>query len=518
MTSGPGATLNDHSEPDFETGVEVSKVAESGLIAGCFRGHPVLLTQHQGRYCALSATCTHLGAPLGEGIVVDGEVHCPWHHARFSVLTGEATGAPAFEALKRFGTTVREGRIFLTEGPQPTADPKAVTAAGRVVIVGAGAGGHACAQLLGRSGYPAPVTVISDDLDPPYDRTFCSKQYLIGMKSREDSLIAESAPYRNDSKSGPTLRLGCKVRALNTQQKFILLEGDEKVEFDVLVLATGAEPKRPSWPGSDLPNVHLLRTLRDADAIIHSSQGARQVAVIGSSFIGLEAAASLTQRKLNVRVITPEDVPLKRLLGPDVGRMIRKVHEEKGVRFHFGRKVKQYDGRVLTLDDDSVVEADFVVLGIGVTPRTQIAAAAGLECAPTDQGGGVIVSERLETSIPGIFAIGDIARYPDPHSGERIRVEHWVHAQRQGQHVARVIMGQASRYCDLPFFWSAHFDTGLRYLGHVGSITAVQTEGSVEGRNFSRLQSGHGRQRAYVTCNRDKAALLKEAEWDAAVR
>lgn len=467
---------------------------------------------------ALSATCTHLGAPLGEGIAVNGEVHCPWHHARFSVVTGEATGAPAFAALTRFGTTVRDGRVFVTESSAPTAAPTAIPAAGRVVIVGAGAAGHACAQLLGRSGYRAPVTVISDDLDPPYDRTFCSKQYLIGMKSRQDSLIADSAQYRNDSKSGPTLRLGCKVHALNVQRKFILLEGDEQVDFDVLVLATGAEPKRPRWPGSDLPNVHVLRTLRDADAIIQGSEGARQVAVIGSSFIGLEAAASLRQRQLNVRVVTPEAVPLEKLLGSDVGKIIQEVHQEKGVRFHFGREVKQYDGKKLILDDDSVVEADFVVLGIGVTPRTEIAAAAGLDCAPPDQGAGVIVSERLETSVPGIFAVGDIARYPDPHSGERIRVEHWVHAQRQGQHVARVIMGQASRYRDLPFFWSAHFDTGLRYLGHVGSITDVQTEGSIEGRNFSRLQSGRGRQKAYVTCNRDKASLLKEAEWDAAVR
>jgi apoptosis-inducing factor 3 len=510
--------LNKYSEIDLETGVGVSKVAEDGLIAGRFRGNAVLLTQHQGRYCALSATCTHLGAPLGEGIVADGELHCPWHHARFSVLTGEATGAPAFSALTRFGTTIRDGRIFVTESPQPNADSTTVPTAGRVVIVGAGAAGHACAQLLSRSGYPAPVTVISDDLDPPYDRTFCSKQYLIGMKSRQDSLIADSAQYSNAPKSGPTLRLGCQVRALNARQKFILLEGDEKVDFDVLVLATGAESKRPSWPGSDLPNVHLLRTLRDADAIIHSSQGAKRVAIIGSSFIGLEAAASLKQRQLNVRVITPEDVPLKNLLGPEVGKMIQKVHEEKDVRFHFGREVKQYDGRKLTLDDHSVVAADFVVLGIGVTPRTGIAAAAGLECAPTDQGGGVIVSERLETSTPGIFAIGDIACYPDPHSGESIRVEHWVHAQRQGQHVARVILGQSSRYRDIPFFWSAHFDTGLRYLGHVASTTDVHTDGSIEARNFSRLHSGPGRQRAFVTCNRDKASLLKEADWDSAVR
>jgi NADPH-dependent 2,4-dienoyl-CoA reductase/sulfur reductase-like enzyme/nitrite reductase/ring-hydroxylating ferredoxin subunit len=510
--------LNNHTELDLEKGVDLASVKEGALIAGCYRGKPVLLTRHEGRYCALSATCTHMGAPLGEGIAVDGEVHCPWHHARFSVLTGEAVGAPALSPLARFGTTVRDGRIFVAEHPQPASHPTPVTAAGRVVIVGSGAGGHACAQLLARSAFQGLVTVISDDPDPPYDRTFCSKQYLIGMKSRQDSLITDSDPYRDNPKDGPTLRLGRKVRALNAQQKFILLDGDERVDFDMLVLATGAEPKRPDWPGSDLPNVHVLRTLKDADAIIQSANGATQVAIIGSSFIGLEAAASLQQRKLNIHVVTPEHVPLEKLLGRDVGKMIQSVHEEKGVRFHFGRKVKHYDGKRLTLDDDSVVKADFIVLGIGVTPRTEIAAAAGLHCAPPDKGGGIIVSERLETSAPGIFAIGDIARYPDPHSGESIRVEHWVHAQRQGQHVARVIMGHAGRYSDVPFFWSAHFDTGLRYLGHVGPIAEARTDGSVEGRNFSRLISGPDRQRAFVTCNRDSASLLKEAEWDAAVR
>jgi NADPH-dependent 2,4-dienoyl-CoA reductase/sulfur reductase-like enzyme len=359
--------------------------------------------------------------------------------------------------------------------------------------------------------------VISDDSDPPYDRTVCSKQYLIGMQSRHDSLMTRPDPYRSDLPSAPVMRSACKVRTLNAQERFLLLDADERVDFDVLVLATGAEPKRPRWPGSDLPNVHVLRTLRDADAIIESSKGAQQVAVIGSSFIGLEAAASLKQRKLSVHVITPEDVPLKKLLGAEIGKMLQSVHEEQGVQFHFERKVRSYDGMELVLDDNSVVRADFIVLGIGVTPRTEIAAAAGLECAPTDQGGGVVVNERLETSVPGIFAVGDIALYPDPHSGENIRVEHWVHAQRQGQHVARVIMGKAGEYRDVPFFWSAHFDTGLRYLGHVSSIAAEQTDGSVEGRRFVRLLSGRGRQRAFITCNRDKESLVKEAEWDAAL-
>jgi apoptosis-inducing factor 3 len=505
--------VNKRTELDLGNGVELAEVTENALITGCFRGKAVILTQHQGRYCALSATCTHMDGPLGEGIVVDGEVHCPWHHARFSVLTGEAAAAPAFPPLACFGTTVRDGRVFVTDSLKPSAVPAsgAITAGatpgalpGRVVIVGSGAAGYACAQFLSRDGSQTPVTVISDDVDPPYDRTVCSKQYLIGMQSRQDSLLSSPAQDRSQSDAAPaaTMLLGRKVRTLNTRQKFVLLDNDEKVDFDVLVLATGAEPKKPDWPGSDRPDVHLLRTLRDADAIIQSSERARNVAVVGSSFIGLEAAASLQQRKLKVHVVTPERVPLEKLLGSDIGTMIQSVHEEKGVQFHFGREVKSYDGKQLTLDDGSTIPADFVVCGIGVTPRTEIAAAAGIKCA----------------SVPGIFAVGDVARYPDPLTGEEIRVEHWVHAQRQGQHVARVILGHSSRYSVVPFFWSAHFDTGLRYLGHVGKIADTRTDGSVKGRNFSRLLTGTEKQKAFITCNRDMASLLKEAEWDAALR
>jgi NADPH-dependent 2,4-dienoyl-CoA reductase/sulfur reductase-like enzyme len=454
-----------------------------------------------------------MGAPLNEGVLVNGEVHCPWHHARFSLETGEAVGAPAFSPLRRFGTIIREGRLFLTE-PCPIPARAAPAQALRVVILGGGAGGHACAEWLMRSGFKGPTTVVSDDADPPYDRTFCSKQYLIGMKSREESMLADSQVYRESGNS--VLRLGSKALAVDTKDKSLLLEGDERVGFDVLVLAMGAEPKRPQWPGFELSNVYVLRTLRDADAIIRASQQAKRVAVIGASFIGLEVAASLKQRKLDVHVVTPEEVPLKKLLGADVGKMIQAVHEEKGVHFHFGREVRRFDHGQLLLDDESAIDADFVVLGIGVTPRTEIAQAAGIACASAAEGGGVIVNERLESSHPGIFAIGDIARYPDPHTGKNIRVEHWVHAQRQGQHVARVIMDRASRYKDVPFFWSAHFDTGLRYMGHVESILDARTEGSVEGRDFGRYYRGPHGEKAFVTCNRDRDALLEESAWDRA--
>jgi NADPH-dependent 2,4-dienoyl-CoA reductase/sulfur reductase-like enzyme/nitrite reductase/ring-hydroxylating ferredoxin subunit len=499
---------------DFEIGIDVARLPEGRMVAGCFRGKSVLVVNDRGRYCGLSPTCTHLGAPLSDGVIVDGEVHCPWHHARFSLATGEAVCAPAFAPLARFGTIVRDGRLFVTDAPPSVTRRSASGPSVRVVIVGGGGGGHACAELLVRSGFTGTITVVSEDADPPYDRTFCSKQYLIGMKSREESLIADPWIYRTGDCE---LRTASRVRALDINGKSLLLDADERLPFDVLVLATGAEPKRPQLPGLEMPNVYVLRSLRDTDAIVRAAQQGKRVAVIGASFIGLETAASLKQRKLEVHVISSEEVPLKNVLGDEVGRMIQAVHEEKGVHFHLGREVRQFDGKQLILDDESALEADFVVLGVGVTPRTELAQAAGIDCATAAEGGGVIVNERLESSRPGVFAIGDIARYPDPHTGENIRVEHWVHAQRQGQHVARVIMNQASRYTDVPFFWSAHFDTGLRYLGQVRSILDAQTEGSIGGRNFNRYYRGSKGEKAFLTCNRDTESLLEESAWDSAV-
>ena len=513
--------------PDFGSGVELAALPEGRMIAGCVDGTAVIVANDRGRYRAVSATCTHMGAPLQEGLLVNGEVRCPWHHARFSLSTGEAVGAPAFAPLRRFVTVVRDGRVFLSEfrpsglGAELGAASPSVghATAVRVVIVGGGASGFACAEWLTRRGF-AGVTLICDEPDPPYDRTVCSKQYLIGMKSRQDCFIA-GAPAGTGAggagANGMNLRLGCKVDAIDPDRKTVRLAADERLPFDVLVLATGGEPVRPKLPGLDLANVYQLRTLSDADALIGAARKAKRVAVIGASFIGLEVAASLRQRSLEVAVVSPEEVPLQKQLGAEIGAMIQTVHEEKGVRFHLGRQVRQFDGRRLALDDGSSIEADFVVLGTGIKPRTELARVAGLAVAPVEDGGGVIVNERLESSVPGIFAIGDIAQYPDPHTGRRIRVEHWVHAQRQGQHVARVIMGQANGFADPPFFWSAHFDTGLRYLGHVDTLGASTTEGSLEARSFSRCQHGTGSEKAYITCNRDLDSLRAEADWDQAI-
>jgi apoptosis-inducing factor 3 len=504
----------DTARQDFDEGIELAVIPDGTMVGGCWRGKPVLLVNEGGQYRALAGTCTHMGAPLHEGILAGGEVRCPWHHARFSLETGDAVGAPAFAPLERYGTVVRDGRVFIQKAEQkPAVHARAGSSTARVVIVGAGAAGFACAEWLERSRYDGSVTVLSEDSDAPYDRTACSKDYLSGSLSRQDSQFAPAQRWLSASE-GPVLRVGCKVHAIDTQKKLVRLDAGQTVPFDVLVLALGADPRRPQWQGSDLANVHVLRTLRDADAVIAASDRAKRVTVVGASFIGLEVAASLRQRKLEVDVVTRDEVLLKKLMGADVGQMIRQVHEQKGVRFHFGRQVGRFDGQQVTLDDGTLIAADFVVAGLGVTPRTELARAAGLACASNEAGAGVTVDASLQTSCRGIYAVGDIAHYPDPHSGELIRVEHWVHAQRQGQHVARVILNQASGYSDVPFFWSSHFDTGLLYVGHVGSIIESSTEGSIADHDFCLRLRGVDREQALVSCNRDKASLQQEAAWD----
>jgi NADPH-dependent 2,4-dienoyl-CoA reductase/sulfur reductase-like enzyme/nitrite reductase/ring-hydroxylating ferredoxin subunit len=506
--------MNEEDEfgPDLSAGIKMTDLPDGALLGGSLDGQSVVLVNNGGRICAFAGKCTHLGAPLKDGILVDGQLRCPWHHARFSLETGQAVAAPAFRALDAFRVNQRENRLFVTKAASKTgANSPTLEKLPAIVIIGGGAAGFACAELLSRSGFGASITVVSDDPDPPYDRTFCSKQYLIGLSSRDECFL-KGANF--PSREGAVLKISRRVTALDLGTKQVELNDGERLAFDSLVLATGAGPKKPDAPGFDRPNVYVLRTLRDADAIIAEASKGRRAAILGASFIGLEVAASLRQRDVGVDVIASDKIPLEKILGSAVGTMIRDVDKSKGVRFHLGRRPSSFDGRMLELDDGSTLEVDFIVAGLGVTPRTELAEAAGLTIASQDNGGGVVVNERLETSAANVYAVGDIAYYPDRYANRSIRVEHWVHAQRQGQHVARVLMGQATSYADLPFFWSAHFDTGLLYLGHADKPAEPSVEGSIDEQDFVARYLGKGDDRAVVTCNQDKTALQIEAAWE----
>jgi NADPH-dependent 2,4-dienoyl-CoA reductase/sulfur reductase-like enzyme len=387
----------------------------------------------------------------------DGErIHCPWHHAIFDIATGEAVGAPALNPIPVYIPTEREGRVYVT-GPVESPAEERIPASNpdSIVIVGAGAAGATAAETLRRFGYTNPITLIGDEA--PVDRPNLSKDYLAGT-APEEWMALRSADYYQ--KNDIDLMVDRRVVRIDPAQRRIELDDGRQLPYAALLLAPGAEPRRLSINGADLPHVHYLRSFEDSRRIIDALDGATTAVIIGAGFIGLEVAASLRNRGLDVSVIEPELIPLARKVGETLGRFVLGLHKEHGVVFHLGRTVTEIGSREVTLDDGTAVPADLVVIGIGVVPRVDLAEAAGL-----DVDAGILVDDRLRTSDPHIWAAGDVARYPDPRAG-RVRIEHWVLAERQGQAVARNMLGHDLAFDDPPFFWSQHYDVPINMTGH----------------------------------------------------
>ncbi len=489
--------------PDLKEGVPAGDVADGGSLLGHADGEPVLLARAGDEIFAVGATCTHYSGPLAEGLVTGDTVHCPWHHACFSLRTGEALQAPALNPIACFHVEQRGDKLYVL-GKKPDAPAKAAPrgAPGSVVIVGGGAAGHAAAEMLRREGYAGKVTLLSADAAPPVDRPNLSKDYLAGTAS-EDWIPLR--PVEFYAEHGIELVTGARVTALDPAAKRVTLEGGATRSFDALLLATGAEPIRLSIPGSDLPHVHALRTLADSNAILAQLKGAKRAVVLGASFIGLEVAASLRARDVEVHVVAPEKVPMERVLGTELGKSIRALHEAHGVVFHLEQTATAIDPRSVTLASGASLPADLVVAGIGVRPALGLAEKAGLS---VDRG--VVVDRFLQTSAPGIFAAGDIARWPDSHSGGSIRVEHWVVAQRHGQIAARNILGQGVPCTLVPFFWSQHYDLQISYVGHAEKWDRIDVSGSVEKRDATLRYVAGDKTLAVVTLGRDLESLRAE--------
>jgi NADPH-dependent 2,4-dienoyl-CoA reductase/sulfur reductase-like enzyme/nitrite reductase/ring-hydroxylating ferredoxin subunit len=498
--------------PDFARGVPASVLEPGGKLLGHALGEPVLLARLGDEYVAIGATCTHYGGPLAEGVIAGDTVRCPWHHACFSLRTGEALRAPALSPVARWEVERRGDQVVVTRKVER--DPLAPSYPVRldpsrmprnVVIVGAGAAGAAAAEMVRRCGFTGPVTMVDAEPDSPYDRPNLSKDYLAGNAPEEWIPLRPPgfyAEHRIDVVRGRATRLDPAGRMLH-------VDGHASIPFDVVLLATGADPIHLPIPGADQPHVHYLRSLGDSRAIVAAAGNARRAVVIGASFIGLEVAASLRARKIEVHVVAPDALPLERVLGRELGTFIEALHEEKGVVFHLGRKPQSIAADAVMLDDGSRLAADLVVLGVGVRPRLELAEQAGLVL---DRG--ISVNEHLETSAPGIYAAGDIARWPDPHSGERIRVEHWVVAERMGQTAARNMLGAGERFDQVPFFWSAHYDVSINYVGHAETWDAVKVDGAAERRDVAvRFERG-GRLLALATIFRDEESLRTEIEME----
>lgn len=495
--------------PDLATGIALAEVVERGMIVGHVGEENVLVARHDGELFALGAKCTHYGGPLGQGLVVGGTVRCPWHHACFSLRSGEALAAPALNAVSCWKVDIQGDRAYVRERAKPAVSPRRPARAPEsVVIVGGGAAGDAAADMLRREGYEGPVTILSDDAAPPCDRPNLSKDYLAGTAQASWIPLRGSKFY---SDQHIDLRLNTQVKAIEPAAARVALSDGSTLRYGVLLLATGAEPVRLNIPGGDLPHLHYLRTLADSETIIHAVEaGARHAVVIGASFIGLEVAASLRQRDVEVHVVAPEARPLERVMGAALGDFVRGLHESKGVVFHLGQTASAIEANQVILQNGERLAADLVVAGIGVRPRTALAEAAGLR---VDRG--ILVNEYLQTSAPDIYAAGDIARWPDAVNGERMRVEHWVVAQRQGQTAARNILGSDERYTSPPFFWSQHYDAGINYVGHAAHWDRIETDGDPAQYDFMARFIGGDRTLAVATIYRDLESLKAEAEMEA---
>jgi NADPH-dependent 2,4-dienoyl-CoA reductase/sulfur reductase-like enzyme/nitrite reductase/ring-hydroxylating ferredoxin subunit len=494
------------SGPDLVKGIALTELADGGKLVGHAADEQVLLVRQGTEVFAIGAHCTHYHGPLDDGLVVDDTVRCPWHHACFDLRTGEALRAPAMSPLACWSVEQRDGKIFVREKRERSAMlPHGKTQGKtpeRIVIVGGGAAGFATAERLRREQYHGSIVMLSNDDAGPIDRPNLSKDYLAGNAPEEWVPLRPDSFY---SGNGIELRLQANVTSIDVRSREVVLVNGSKVPYDRLLLATGAEPVRLSIPGADQPHVCTLRSLTDCRAIIERAKTARRTVVLGASFIGLEVAAALRIRGIEVHVVAPDKRPMTRVLGSQIGDFVRSLHEEHGVIFHLEDTASAIDGKLVQLSGGGTLEADLVVAGIGVRPRIKLAERAGLA---VDRG--VVVNTYLETNVPGILAAGDIARWPDPHSGERIRVEHWVVAERQGQTAALNMLGYHERFTAVPFFWSQHYDTSINYVGHAETWDELAIEGDVASRDCLLRFKRNGRVLAIASIFRDVDSLRAE--------
>lgn len=494
------------SGPDLAQGVSLAELPDGGQLLGHSGGEPVLVVRQGEEIFAIGATCTHYGGPLAEGVVTGDTVRCPWHHACFSLRTGEALRAPALNPVSCYKVEREGDRVTIREKVDAVPQRQAA-GPDPVIIVGSGAAGNAAAEALRREGYAGKILMLDPEGEIPYDRPNLSKDYLAG--NAPEGWIPLHPPDFYEEKRIELVK-GARATAIDPKAKTVALSDGRSLSWGALLLATGAEPIHLPIPGADRPHVHLLRSLADSRSLIAAAKSARRAVVIGASFIGLEVAASLRAREVEVTVVAPEDRPLAKILGPELGDYIRSLHEEHGVTFRLGRKPASVEETEVRLDDGSSLPCDLVVMGVGVKPRLDLAQGAGL-----DVDNGVLVNEFLETSSPGIFAAGDIARWPDPYSEERIRVEHWVVAERQGQTAALNILGRRERYGQAPFFWSQHYDVSISYVGHAAKWDAIEVSGSIPEKSAVVTYRAGGRIAAVATIFRDKESLEAEIAMEA---
>ena len=368
------------------------------------------------------------------------------------------------------------------------------------VIVGASLAGGRAAQALRREGFDGRVVLIGAEPDPPYERPPLSKEYLRGDMPREKIFLATAETYREQEIE---LRLGTHATAIDPREHAVGLEGGERIAYDKLLLATGGRPRRLGAPGNDLDGIYYLRTVADCERIAQELLPGRRLAVIGAGFIGAEVAATARGMGLEVQVLEMAPVPLARALGEELGRIYAEIHRDHGVQLHTGEAIERFEGsgRVERVVGSSgrTIDCNFVVVGVGIEPATELAEAAGLEV-----GNGIMVNELCETSAADVYAAGDVANFHHPLLGTRLRVEHWSNAQNQGVAAAKNMLGRREAYADIPWFWSDQYGLNMQYVGHATRWDEIALRGDVAARSFTAFYIDGGRLQAALAVNRHR--------------
>jgi apoptosis-inducing factor 3 len=466
----------------------------------------ILLIRRADRVYAIGAYCTHNQAPLEQGVLHGDCLVCPWHNAYFDITTGDLNQPPGLDSLQRYPVRIDGDRVLVTI-PASTSGhrvPDMVAYHPEIdrrtfVILGAGAAGTHAAETLRVAGYQGRIVMVTRDDRLPYDRTTLSKNYFLG-KLKADQILMRSAEFYQQHDI--ELRLDCPVTNVDINTKKVTLTNGEILTYDALLIATGTQPRRLDVPGADFPNVFTLRSLADSDRLLTAVQTAKQAVVIGSSFIGMEVTAGLTQKGIKVTVVSPDSLPFERILGTEIGELFYRVHQENGVTFKMGRNVSSIEGQsaaqTVILDNGDRLTTDLIVVGIGVRPVTDFI--DGIELNAQDRS--IPVDEYL-CAAENVYAAGDIARFPDWRTSDSMRVEHWRIAAQHGRIAAYNMAGTPTKFRGVPVFWSMQFQFPIRYVGHASEWDEVIIDGDLNDRQFIAFYIKDDRVLAAASSKRD---------------
>jgi NADPH-dependent 2,4-dienoyl-CoA reductase/sulfur reductase-like enzyme/nitrite reductase/ring-hydroxylating ferredoxin subunit len=476
-------------------------------------GSQILLIRDGESVRAIGATCPHAGAPLAEGVLYRDRIICPWHKATFCTRTGVLLEPPAVDDLPRYRVRVQGQRIHVSLPAEQSASRTLPCDQRLFAIIGAGGAGALAAQTLRQAGFTGRIVILDRENRVPYDRTLLSKYHLSGEPGAEKTPLQSQSFYRQQRIERRT----ADVTMLDAAHKTIRCADGNVLTYDVALIATGAVPISPAFPGSQLQNVFVLRSKADADAILAQAERSERAVILGASFIGMEVAASLRERGLQVTVVGKEKAPFEKQLGASIGNAFVGLHQKQGVNFRLGQEIQALEGngrvQIVGLSNGERLAADLVVVGFGVKPAT-----AFVQGIPLNDDGSVTVNAHLKAA-DGLYAAGDIARFPLQGDGGPVRVEHWRVAEQQGRTAALNMMGQSIRYDAVPVFWTIQYMKRLDYIGHAIEWDDIIIHGDLAKPRFLAYYVKNGLVIAAAGLDRDQdtAALIhlfeKQRDW-----